>query len=166
MAIYGWSYGGYMTSNTLGKDGGNTFKCGVAVAPLADWRYYDTIYAERYMGDPNIAGNLEGYVKGSIVDGHESSQFENVDYTLIHGTDDDNVHFKNAVEMEKKLGEIFLTFFKNFMEFLLVGDGVELRAQWYADENHSIRSSTAVDKHVHRKILKNLLRCFKLDWRN
>ena len=94
-----------MTSNTLGKDGGNTFQCGVAVAPLADWRYYDTIYAERYMGDPNVDGNKEGYVKGSIVDGHESSQFENVDYTLIHGTDDDNVHFKNAVEMEKKLGK-------------------------------------------------------------
>ena len=80
VAIYGWSYGGYMTSNTLGKDGGNTFQCGVAVAPLADWRYYDTIYAERYMGDPNVDGNKEGYVKGSIVDGHESSQFENVDY--------------------------------------------------------------------------------------
>ena len=105
VAIYGWSYGGYMTSNTLGKDGGNTFQCGVAVAPLADWRYYDTIYAERYMGDPNVDGNKEGYIKGSIVDGHESSQFENVDYTLIHGTDDDNVHFKNAVEMEKKLGK-------------------------------------------------------------
>ena len=139
VAIYGWSYGGYMTSNTLGKDGGNTFQCGVAVAPLADWRYYDTIYAERYMGDPNVPGNKEGYIKGSIVDGHESSQFENVDYTVIPD---------------------------KFSILFSVGDGVELRAQFYADENHSIRSSTTVDKHVHRKILKNLLRCFKLDWRN
>ena len=55
------------------------------------------------MGDP--IENKEGYEMGSIVDGHKSTQFANVSYTVIHGTDDDNVHFKNAVEMEKKLGK-------------------------------------------------------------
>ena len=103
-----------MTSNTLGKDGGNTFQCGVAVAPLADWRYYDIIYAaeiygrdyaERYMGDPNVNGNKEGYIKRAIIDGHESSQYENVDDTFIHGIDDDNNLFKNTVETETKLGK-------------------------------------------------------------
>ena len=69
-----------MTSHTLGRDAGNTFKCGVAVAPLADWRYYDTIYAERYMGDPTVDNNVEGYRQGSIVEGKRFSS----DYNLYN----------------------------------------------------------------------------------
>ena len=99
-----------MTSHTLGRDAGRTFKCGVAVAPLADWRYYDTIYAERYMGDPTEPENKKWYEIGSIVQGHSPKNFENVDYTVIHGTDDDNVHFKNAVAMQKSLGRLILIY--------------------------------------------------------
>ena len=58
-----------MTSHTLGRDAGNTFKWGGAVAPLADWRDYDTIYAERYMGDPTVGNNVDHYRRGSIVEG-------------------------------------------------------------------------------------------------
>jgi len=72
------------------------------VAPLADWRYYDTIYAERYMGEPKE--NLRGYQLGSIVEGHPPENFNNVDFTIIAGTDDDNVHFLNTVRMQKSLG--------------------------------------------------------------
>ena len=79
-----------------------TLKCGVAVAPLADWRYYDTIYAERYMGHPKE--NWDGYRLSSIVEAHPRENFNNVKYTLIHGTDDDNVHFLNAVRQQKSLG--------------------------------------------------------------
>ena len=52
MAIWGWSYGGFMTLKTLETDAGETFKYGMAVAPVTDWRFYDSIYTERYMHTP------------------------------------------------------------------------------------------------------------------
>ena len=96
--------------------------------------------------------------------GHDPQDYANVDYTLIHGTDDDNVHFKNAVEMQKSLG--WFSNMNSFVNNFLARAGVQYRAEFYADEDHSINSKTIVKKHVNRKILKHLLRCFNMEWRN
>ena len=97
IAIWGWSYGGFMASNCLFR-GKGVFKAAIAVAPVADWRLYDTIYTERYMGLP--ADNVSGYHEGSPIT--YAGQFEG-SYLLVHGLLDDNVHFQNAVEIATAL---------------------------------------------------------------
>lgn len=93
IGIWGWSYGGYMSSLCLFK-GAEHFKTAVAVAPVSNWRFYDSIYTERYMGTPQ--DNASGYDDNSPINHVEKMQGN---YLLIHGTADDNVHFQNAVEM-------------------------------------------------------------------
>lgn len=93
IGIWGWSYGGFMSSLGLTR-GGDVFKTAIAVAPVIDWRYYDTIYTERYMQTPQL--NPEGYRNASPI--YEAVQLKG-NYLLIHGTGDDNVHFQNAVSM-------------------------------------------------------------------
>ncbi|MEQ9188358.1 MAG: alpha/beta fold hydrolase [Cryomorphaceae bacterium] len=97
IGIWGWSYGGYMSSLCLFK-GSEYFKTAVAVAPVSNWRYYDSIYTERYMGLPQ--DNADGYDENSPIN-HTDKMEGN--YLLIHGTADDNVHFQNAVEMADAL---------------------------------------------------------------
>ncbi len=99
IGIWGWSYGGYMSSLCLFK-GAEHFKTAVAVAPVSNWRYYDNIYTERYMGLPQ--DNADGYDQNSPIN-HTDKMKGN--YLLIHGTADDNVHFQNAVEMVDALIE-------------------------------------------------------------
>jgi len=97
IGIFGWSYGGYMSTLCLLK-GNDVFKAAIAVAPVTNWKWYDTIYTERYMR--TLRENAEGYRKNSPVyfadrlKGH---------YLLAHGMADDNVHFQNAVEMSEAL---------------------------------------------------------------
>lgn len=93
IGIWGWSYGGYMSSLCLSK-GASEFKAAVAVAPVSNWRFYDNIYTERYMGLPQ--DNADGYDDNSPIN-HVDKIVGN--YLLVHGTADDNVHFQNAVEM-------------------------------------------------------------------
>lgn len=97
IAMFGWSYGGYMSSLAITK-GAAQFKTAVAVAPVINWRFYDTIYTERYMRTPQE--NPSGYDDNS-----PSSYAEKLEgnYLLIHGTADDNVHFQNALVMVDKL---------------------------------------------------------------
>lgn len=97
IGIWGWSYGGYMTSLclTLGAD---VFKTGIAVAPVTNWRFYDTIYTERYLKRPQ--DNKDGYDKNSP-NTHADKLKGN--YFIIHGTGDDNVHFQNAIEMHEAM---------------------------------------------------------------
>ncbi len=108
IGIWGWSYGGYMTllSMLLGND---VFSLGVAVAPVTNWRLYDTIYTERYLQTPQL--NPEGYDQNSPLTHAEKLEG---DLLLIHGTGDDNVHFQNAVEMQNALiaaGKSFDSFY-------------------------------------------------------
>ncbi len=93
IGITGGSYGGYMTLEALFNSGG-AFKVGVSDAPVTDWKLYDTIYTERYMGTPQ--NNADGYKNSSPV-----NQAANVKglLMLIHGTGDDNVHFANSIEL-------------------------------------------------------------------
>ncbi|KAI3356209.1 hypothetical protein L3Q82_017456, partial [Scortum barcoo] len=98
IAIWGWSYGGYVTSMALGA-GTGLFKCGIAVAPVAKWEYYDAVYTERYMGKPTE--NSEFYNNSTVT--ARAKNFKTVDYLLVHGTADDNVHFQQAAQISKAL---------------------------------------------------------------
>ncbi|KAF6014494.1 hypothetical protein HII13_000839 [Brettanomyces bruxellensis] len=92
-AIWGWSYGGFMTLKTLEKDQGNVFKYGMAVAPVTNWMFYDSIYTERYMNTPQ---NNPNYKNGSV---HDVEGFKSVKrFLLMHGTGDDNVHLQNSLK--------------------------------------------------------------------
>ncbi|KAJ7405613.1 hypothetical protein BTVI_67770 [Pitangus sulphuratus] len=100
IAIWGWSYGGYVTSLALGS-GSGVFKCGMAVAPVSSWEYYASIYTERFMGLPVESDNLEHYKNSTVM--ARAKNFQNVEYLLIHGTADDNVHFQNSAQIAKAL---------------------------------------------------------------
>ena len=93
IGIWGWSYGGYMSSLSLMK-GAEVFKAAIAVAPVTNWRFYDSIYTERYMGLPQENGS--GYDDNSPINHVDKLQGN---YLLVHGTGDDNVHYQNSVEM-------------------------------------------------------------------
>lgn len=99
IGIWGWSYGGYMSSLALMK-GADVFKAAMAVAPVTNWRFYDSIYTERYMGLPQ--DNASGYDDNSPIN-HVDKLKGN--YLLVHGTGDDNVHYQNSVEMVDALIE-------------------------------------------------------------
>jgi len=116
IGMFGWSYGGFMTSLCLTK-GNGLFKMGIAVAPVTNWRYYDTIYTERFMRTPQE--NASGYDDNSPI--HFASQLEGK-FLLIHGTADDNVHFQNSVD--------FVT--------ALVEADKQFEMQFYPNKNHGI----------------------------
>lgn len=97
IGIWGWSYGGFMTLYSLTHAQG-VFKAGVSVAPVSDWRLYDTIYTERYMGTPQE--NPDGYRDSSPVNAAGSLSGK---LMMAHGTGDDNVHFANTAEFINEL---------------------------------------------------------------
>ena len=97
IGIWGWSYGGYMTSLCMTK-GKGIFKAGIAVAPVTNWRFYDTIYTERYLKTPQE--NEDGYDKNSPINFAKDLKGK---YLLVHGTADDNVHVQNSYEMVEAL---------------------------------------------------------------
>lgn len=93
IGIFGWSYGGYMSSLCLSK-GADVFKTAIAVAPVTNWKWYDSIYTERYMR--TYAENKEGYEENSPIN---FADLIEGNYLIVHGMSDDNVHFQNAAEM-------------------------------------------------------------------
>uniref|UniRef100_A0A672I4L9 Dipeptidyl peptidase 4-like n=1 Tax=Salarias fasciatus TaxID=181472 RepID=A0A672I4L9_SALFA len=137
IAIWGWSYGGYVTSMVLGS-GSGVFKCGMAVAPVSKWTYYDSIYTERYMQQPS---ENQEYYDNSTVTGR-AKNFHAVKYLLIHGTADDNVHFQQAAEISEALVE----------------EQVDFEAMWYTDRDHGIGGSARL--HVYTHMSHFLQRCF------
>ncbi|MDR0836539.1 MAG: S9 family peptidase [Tannerella sp.] len=116
IAIWGWSFGGYNTLMALSV-GNGVFKAGIAVAPVTDWRYYDTVYSERYMRTPKE--NKKGYDETSPIKLAADLQGK---LLLIHGTADDNVHFKQSIDYSEAL----------------VQAGKQFEMQVYKDRNHSI----------------------------
>jgi dipeptidyl-peptidase-4 len=97
IGIWGWSYGGYMTTLTAAR-GGPLFKAAMAVAPVVDWSLYDTIYTERFMWTPQE--NAEGYRRGApltYLDGLTAR------FLVVHGTGDDNVHPQNTTQLADRL---------------------------------------------------------------
>jgi len=97
IGIFGWSYGGYMSSLCILK-GNDTFKAAIAVAPVTSWKWYDTIYTERYMR--TVEENESGYADNSPI--YFADRLKG-NYLLIHGDGDDNVHYQHTVEMSNAL---------------------------------------------------------------
>ena len=95
--IWGWSYGGFMSTNCLLK-GNEVFEMAIAVAPVTSWRFYDTIYTERYMQTPQE--NASGYDDNSPFNYPELLKGK---YLLVHGSGDDNVHVQNTMRMVEAL---------------------------------------------------------------
>jgi dipeptidyl-peptidase-4 len=97
VGIWGWSYGGFMSSNCLLK-GNDTFSMAIAVAPVTNWRFYDSIYTERYMTTPQE--NASGYDENSPINHVDKLKGK---YLLVHGSADDNVHVQNTMRMVEAL---------------------------------------------------------------
>ena len=97
IGIFGWSYGGYMSTNCILK-GDDVFKAAIAVAPVTNWKWYDSVYTERYM--QTHEENVEGYEENSPTNFAEKLEGN---YLLVHGLSDDNVHFQNTAEMANEL---------------------------------------------------------------
>ncbi|MAU71772.1 MAG: S9 family peptidase [Pseudozobellia sp.] len=95
--IWGWSFGGHMATNSLLK-GSEVFETAIAVAPVTSWRFYDTIYTERFMRTPQE--NPDGYDDNSPLNYPELLQG---DFLLIHGSGDDNVHAQHSMRMAEAL---------------------------------------------------------------
>ena len=116
VGIFGWSYGGFMASNCILK-GNDVFKMAIAVAPVTNWRFYDSVYTERYMQTPQE--NASGYDDNSPINHVDKLKGK---YLLIHGSGDDNVHVQNTMQM---------------MEALIQANK-QFDSQIYPDNNHGI----------------------------
>lgn len=137
IAIWGWSYGGFNTLMSM-SEGRPVFKCGVAVAPPTSWRFYDTIYTERYMRTPQE--NAAGYDDCPI---NRAAQLSG-DLLLVHGLADDNVHFRNSAEYSEAL----------------VQANKQFEMQMYTNRNHSINGgNTRI--HLFHRIFNFLTRNLK-----
>lgn len=135
IAIYGWSYGGFMATSGITK-GADHISTAVAVAPVTNWRYYDNIYTERFMRTPQE--NPSGYDDNSPINFVDKMKGN---YLLCHGSGDDNVHFQNAMELIKAL----------------VSEGKQFDLMVYPDKNHSIygtydKDGIDVRMHLFEKI--------------
>ncbi|KAK6596885.1 pheromone maturation dipeptidyl aminopeptidase [Botrytis cinerea] len=144
MAIWGWSYGGFMTLKTLEQDAGETFSYGMAVAPVTDWRFYDSIYTERYMHTPQH--NPGGYDNTSISD--VKSLAKNVRFLVMHGVADDNVHMQNTLTLLDKLD---LAGVENYDVHV------------FPDSDHSIYFHNA-NRIVYDKLNNWLINAFNGEW--
>jgi len=141
-AIWGWSYGGYATGMVLGRDTNDVFKCGISVAPVSSWLYYDTIYTERYMGTPWPEDNWSGYNESSIMNHLEN--FRKKEFLLIHGNADDNVHYQNSMLLARALEQADIMF----------------EQLSYPEEAHSI-NGPGMRRHLYHSIERFLQRnCF------
>ena len=129
IGIWGWSYGGFMSSNALFK-GNDVFKMAIAVAPVTSWRFYDTIYTERYMSTPQE--NPSGYDENSPINHVDKLKG---DFLLIHGSGDDNVHLQNTMRMVEALVQ------------------ADKQFEWmvYPDKNHGIYGGNT-RLHLYKKM--------------
>ena len=140
MAICGWSYGGYQTLMCLSKQSENVkgktasdliWQCGIAIAPVTNWRLYDSAYTERFMRRPQV--NDFGYEGTNLM---QMAGDLTGELLIVHGLADDNVHAQNTL----------------LYTDALVKAGKQFEMQLYVDDNHSIRKP-ANNKHLHHRIM-------------
>ncbi len=132
IGIWGWSFGGYNTIMSMSQDDA-VFKAGVAVAAPTDWRFYDTVYTERYMRTPKE--NKEGYDQGSAI---VNADKLNGKLLLVHGTADDNVHLRNMIRYTHAITQA----------------NKEFEMALYPDSNHSIYYGNNTRFHLFTRIAK------------
>lgn len=137
IGIYGWSYGGFMALSCALK-GHGLFRMAIAVAPVASWRYYDTIYTEIYNNLPQY--NAAGYDDNSPINFAQMLDDSRTRLLIVHGTADDNVHFQNTVEMTRALNR----------------HGKQYDMMVYPDQNHSMQPDAT--EHVRQKLIDYTLR--------
>ncbi|GHU87696.1 peptidase S9 [Bacteroidia bacterium] len=135
IAIWGWSYGGSMTLMSMSR-GNGIFKAGIAIAPVTDWKLYDSIYTERYMRTPKE--NFTTYEKNSPIALASGLQGR---LLLVHGTSDDNVHFQNSM----------------YYSQALIESGKQFEMQIYPNKEHSILG-TKYRFHLYMRIVDFLQR--------
>lgn len=116
IAIWGWSFGGFTTLMSMSR-GNGIFKAGIAIAPVTDWRYYDSVYTERFMRTPK-----ENYVNYDMCSPVKLAKQLKGRLLLMHGTADDNVHIQNSLEYIKALQEA----------------GIQFNCMTYTDKDHGI----------------------------
>ncbi|XP_061377760.1 inactive dipeptidyl peptidase 10 isoform X1 [Danaus plexippus] len=139
VAVWGWGYGGYVTSMLLGSQQ-STLKCGIAVSPITDWLYYNAAFTERILGQPSV--NYKGYVEADA-----SQRAHHVPphaLYLVHGMADMSAPYPHALQLARALTDA----------------GVLFRYQAYADEGHDLEG---VIEHVYRSMEDYLLECLSLD---
>ena len=140
IGIWGWSYGGFMSANCLFK-GNDVFKMAIAVAPVTSWRFYDSIYTERYMQTPQE--NASGYDENSPLN---FADLLKGNFLLVHGSGDDNVHVQNTLRLTNALVEANKPF--------------DLAI--YPDRNHGIYTGKNTRLHLYEKMTRfiedNLIR--------
>lgn len=129
IGMFGWSYGGYMSSLAITK-GADVFKAAIAVAPVTNWKWYDSVYTERYMRTNKE--NEKGYENNSPVN---FAELLKGNYLLVHGNSDDNVHFQHAAEMANAL----------------IKHGKQFDTYFYPNRNHGIYGGGA-RKHLFTKM--------------
>ncbi len=129
LGIWGWSYGGFMSSTCIMK-GNDVFKMAIAVAPVSDWRYYDNIYTERFMRKPQ--DNKDGYSLNSPITMVSKLKGK---LLLVHGTGDDNVHFQNSIMLVDEL----------------IKAGKSFDSEYYPNKNHSIPGA-ATRLHLYQRM--------------
>jgi dipeptidyl-peptidase-4 len=134
IAIWGWSYGGFMSALCLSRS--DLFKVGIAVAPVTSWRFYDSVYTERFMRKPQE--NSSGYNNYSPLNLAENLQGR---LFLIHGSADDNVHFQNTMEYANNLIQAG----KQFDMFV------------YPNSNHNINSGNS-RQHLYQMMFDYLMK--------
>ena len=133
MAIMGWSYGGYETLFTMSQKN-HPFKAAVAIAPVTDWKLYDSAYTERYMRRPQV--NPRGYEEASLLN---KAKDLTGNVLIIHGTADDNVHVQHTMQ---------------YIHALVEADK-QFEMQLYPDDNHFLRKGNNAT-HMHNRILNFL----------
>lgn len=140
IGIWGWSYGGFMSANCLFK-GNDVFKMAIAVAPVTSWRFYDSVYTERYMQTPQE--NASGYDENSPLN---FADLLKGNFLLVHGSGDDNVHVQNSMRLTNALIEAN----KPFDQAI------------YPDRTHGIYEGKNTRLHLYEKMTKfieeNLIR--------
>lgn len=140
IAMVGWSYGGFQVLTTMSSDdnhnsnGKPVIKAGIAIAPVTDWRLYDSAYTERYMRRPQV--NDGGYNNSSLLNKADRLQGE---LLIVHGLADDNVHVQNTL----------------LYTDALVQAGKQFDMQLYVDDNHHLRNRANYE-HMHRRLMRFL----------